>query len=161
MDAPRIELIGLVAGMGVQHRSIVRDAAVEADMVAQVSDWYATHIAGGVEPPLGAVDNDTLARLYPRANGAAVDLDDTEALDLWIAYRQARDAEKAAKQAKETAGAGLKKLLGDNEIGLVEDRPIAAWSSKKGAVDWPALIADLVETHGVPAPNPENYRKDA
>jgi hypothetical protein len=26
-------------------------------------------------------------------------------------------------------------------------------------VDWPALVAELVEKHGVPAPNPESYRK--
>jgi putative phage-type endonuclease len=161
MDAARIELVGLVAGMGVQRRSIVRDLAIEADMVEQVSDWYAKHIVGGEEPPLAAVDNETLARLYPRPNGEVVDLDDTDAVELWMAYRAARDAEKQAKSAKETAGAGLKKLLGTNEIARVEDRQIAAWSSKKGAVDWPALIADLVEKHGVPAPNPENYRKPA
>lgn len=159
MDSPRIDLIGLVAGMGVQHRTFLRDLTIEADMVDQVAEWHRRHIVGGEEPPLGAIDNDVLARLYPQPNGEVVDLDGTDALELWMAYRQARDAEKAAKQAKETAGAGLKKLLGANEVGRVEDKPVAAWSSKKGAVDWPALIADLVETHGIPAPNPENYRK--
>jgi hypothetical protein len=34
---PRIDLIGLVAGMGVLHRSFERDLTVEADMVEQVS----------------------------------------------------------------------------------------------------------------------------
>jgi putative phage-type endonuclease len=159
MDATRIELIGLVAGMGVQHRTIVRDLTIESDMVYQVSDWYARHIVGGDEPPLGAVDNELMARLFPVSNGLAVDLDDTAAADLHLAYLRAREDEKTAKARKETAGAALKKLLGDNEIARVDDKPIVAWSSKKGAVDWPALIADLVETHGIPAPNPESYRK--
>jgi putative phage-type endonuclease len=161
MDAPRIELVGLIAGMGVVHRSFTRDLAIEADMVEQVSDWYHRHIVEGVEPPLGAVDNASLALLYPTTNGATVDLDDTDATELWMAYRDARDRETAAKADKETAGAALKHLLGNNEIGLIEDRVIAKWSSKKGAVDWPALVADLVEKHKVPAPNPESYRKPA
>jgi putative phage-type endonuclease len=159
MGADVIELVGLVAGMGVQHRTIRRDLTIEADMVEQVSDWYQRHIVAGEEPALGAVDNEFLARLFPAPNGQAVDLDDTEAADLHAEYLRARDDEKTAKARKETAGAALKKLLGDNETARVGDKTIAAWSSKKGAVDWPALIADLVETHGVPAPNPESYRK--
>lgn len=161
MGAPRIELVALVAGKGVLHRSIVRDLAIEADLIEQVSDWYARHVIAGVEPPLGAVDNDAMSRLYPTPNGQAVDLSDTDAVGLWHAYRDARDREKAAKNDKESIAAALKKLLGDNEVATVDDHVIAKWSAKKGAVDWPALVADLVERHGVPAPNPEQYRKPA
>lgn len=159
MDAPAAEVVALIAGMGLVHRTITRDFAVEADMVAQVSDWYERHIVAGVEPPLGAADNDLMQRLYPRSNGKDIDLADTDALELWAAYRSSRDRESAAKTEKETAGAALKALLGEHERGLVGKTPIVTWSPKKGAVEWARLVADLVKQHNIPAPNPEAYRK--
>jgi putative phage-type endonuclease len=159
MDAPRIHLIGLVAGMGVVHRTFDRDLAIEADLVDQVSDWHRRHIVLGEEPALGAVDNDMMARLYPSIARDDIDLSGTDAADLHRAYVSARDREKQAKADKETAGAALKRLIGDAEVGRVADQVIAKWSAKKGGVDWPAVVADLVETYGVPAPNPESYRK--
>lgn len=159
MDAERIDLIGLVAGMGIVHRTFLRDLTLEADLVDQVSGWHQRHIVGGEEPALGAVDNDLMARLFPRANADEIDLAGTDAEDLWRAYLAALRRESAAKSDKETAGAALKRLLGEHETGKLGDRVIAKWSGRKGNVDWPALIADLVEKHGIPAPNPESYRK--
>jgi len=159
MDADRIDLIGLVAGMGVLHRTFLRDLALEADLVDQVSEWHRRHVIEGAEPALGAVDNDLMAKLYPQVTADEKDLSGTDAEDLWQAYLAARKRESAAKADKETAGAALKRLLGEAEAGKVGDQVIAKWSAKKGHVDWPALVADLVETHGVPAPNPESYRK--
>jgi hypothetical protein len=159
MDAPRIDLIGLVAGMGVVHRTFHRDLAVETDLVEQVAEWHRMHIVEGAEPALGAVDNDLMARLFPHITADEIDLTGTDAEDLWRAYLAARRRESTAKADKETAGAALKRLLGANEAGRVGEQVIAKWSLKKGHVDWPALVADLVETHGLPAPNPESYRK--
>lgn len=159
IDADVIELVGLVAGMGVQHRTVVRNLAVEADMVDQVSEWYQRHIVRGEEPPLGAVDNELMGRLYPTPNGSTVDLDGTDAADIWRAYRNAHQRETAAKADKKVAGAALKQLLGANEIGELDGAVVAKWSAKKGEVDWPRLVAELVEKAGVPAPNPESYRK--
>lgn len=159
MDAARIELVGLVAGMGVVHRTFDRDLTIEADLVDQVSAWHQRHVVEGEEPALGAVDNDLMARLYPRATDDEIDLTGTEAAELQRAYRAALARESAAKADKETAGAALKRLLGENSAGRVGEQVIAKWSAVKGKVDWPAVVADLVETHGVPAPNPESYRK--
>ncbi|WP_250029702.1 YqaJ viral recombinase family protein [Paractinoplanes maris] len=159
MDAARIDLIGLVAGMGVVHRTFHRDLAIEADLVDQVSEWHRRHIVGGVEPPLGAVDNDDMLRRYPVTTGATVDLSGTHAAELHQAYLSARARESRAKADKEAAGAALKNLIGVAEAAEVEDKTIAKWSAKKGSVDWPALVAELVEKHSLPAPNPESYRK--
>lgn len=159
MDAERIDLIGLVAGMGVVHRTFQRNMAIEADLVDQVSDWHRLHIVNGVEPPLGAVDNNDMLRRYPTTTGQPVDLSGTDALELHFAYLEARRRESAAKADKEAAGAALKNLIGVGEVAVVDDRELAKWSAKKGHVDWPALVAELVETHGIPAPNPEQYRK--
>lgn len=159
MDRPAAEIIGLIAGLGVVHRTVVRDLAIEADMVAQVADWHQQHIVAGVEPPMGAVDNEAMARLYPRSNGNDIDLTCTDALELWQRYRDARDREAAANAEKKAAGAALKALIGEHERALVNESVIATWAPKKGAVEWPRLLADLVEQHGIPAPNPEAYRK--
>lgn len=161
MNAPAAEIVALIAGMGLQRRTVVRDLAVEHELVAQVTDWYERHIVGGVEPPFGQVDNAAMAKLYPTYTPAAeVDLTGNhDAIELWHAYRDARDRESAAKAEKETAGAGLKKLIADNEFAKVDGHTIATWSNKKGNVDWPRMVAALVEKHGIPAPNPDEYRK--
>lgn len=161
MDRPRVEIIALIAGLGLIRRTIVRDLSIESDLVAQVSDWYERHIIGGVEPPLGGTDNEALAALYPRSDGTVVDLDGTNALELWSAYRDAHGREKAAKSDKEAAGAGLKALMRDHQYGRLDGHLLCTWGEKQGAVDWPRLVADLAETAGVPVPSPDNYRKPA
>ena len=90
MDRPAAEIVGLIAGLGVVHRTVTRDFAIETDMVAQVAEWRERHIVAGVEPPMGAVDNEAMARLYPRSNGNDIDLTGTDALELWQRYRDAR-----------------------------------------------------------------------
>jgi len=162
MDRPSAEVIALIAGMGLQRRTIVRDVPLEIELVRQVTEWYERHIVEGVEPPLGAADNAALSKLYPRSEGTVLDLtgrDADEAMEAWNAYREARERESAAKADKEKAGAVLKSLLGANDRAVVDDKTLAVWSNKKGGVDWPALVADLVERHNVPAPDPDTYRK--
>lgn len=159
MDTDRIDLIGLVAGMGVVHRTFHRDLTIEADLVDQVSDWHHRHIVAGAEPALGAVDNNDILRRYPATTGNTVDLSGTDAADLHQAYLSARARESQAKADKEAAGAALKNLIGVAESAEVDAKTIAKWSPVKGKVDWPALVAELVEKHEIPAPNPESYRK--
>lgn len=163
MNAPAAEIIALIAGMGVQRRTVVRELDIEHDLVAQVTDWYQTHVVGGAEPPMGKVDNAAMAKLFPRCTPESeVDLTgNDDAIELWHAYRDAREREAAAKAEKEAAGAAIKKLIGDREIAKVDGHTIATWSNKKGNVDWPRLVAALVETHSIPAPNPDEYRKPA
>lgn len=157
MDAPAVELIALVAGMGLLHRTITRELSVEADLVAQVSSWWAKHVMGGAEPPLGARDADLMQLMYPRSDGSSIDLTDSDVLEHWSAYRAAHDREKAAKAAKKAAAANIERLLGEAERGLVDDRCVAAWSERRGQVDWPQLVADLVADNDLPPLNPHNY----
>jgi putative phage-type endonuclease len=152
-----VEVVALVANKGLVRRTVVRDLAVEADLVAQVSAWWNRHIIGGAEPPLGAADAPVMAEMHPAADGETVDLPDT-AIEPWMAYRDARDREKAARADKEAAGAALKQLLGPAQFGKVDGHLICTWGEKAGHVDWPRLLADLAEA-GVAVPNPETYRK--
>src|SRR5688572_16997535 len=127
-----VELVALVANTGLVRRTIVRDLAVESDLVAQVGDWWTRHIVGRVEPPLGAPDAAVIGEMHPESNGEVVDLDATDAVEHWLAYRDARDREKAGKRDKEAAGAALKALLGPAQFGKVDNRLICTWSEKAG-----------------------------
>lgn len=163
MNREVAEVIALIAGMGLVRRTITRDLGIEIELVSQVSEWYERHILGNVEPPLGAADNANLAKLFPQyKRGEEVDLTgNDEAIELWHAYREARNREAVARADKEAAAAALKKLIGNSEIAVIDGHPIATWSTRKGAVDWPRLVEDLVKKHRIPAPNPDEYRRPA
>lgn len=159
MDTPAAEVVGLVSGLGLVHRTITRDLGVERELVTQISDWWHTHVVGGVEPPMGAGDSENLSRRYPRTDKTDVELKLVEAIDAWTAYRDARDRESAAKAEKQAAGAVLKSLLGKAERGLVDGHLLVTWGEVKGQVDWPRLVAEWAAELGVAAPDPEAFRK--
>lgn len=152
MSSPVCHLVGLVVGRGLVHYPIVRDMEVEADLVEQVSAWWERHIVGGDEPPLGGRDAAVVAALYPRVQRKTVDLDDTDALDLWRTYRDARDQEKEAAARKDEAGIALKALIGDAHEARVDGRPIATWGERKGRVDWEAIARELYQLLTTDAP---------
>ena len=162
MDCEVAEVFGLIAGLGRIRRTIVRDLTIEYDMVQQVTEWYERYITGGEEPPMGASDNASVIRMYAKSNGSDVDLTGrSDVMDLVHAYCDARRRESISGADKKAIGAEIKKLLGANARGLIAGAPVLTWSEKKGAVDWPALVADLVARYGIEAPDPEAYRKDS
>jgi putative phage-type endonuclease len=158
-DAPAVELVGLIANLGVRRYTITRDIGLENELVGQVETWWTTHVVGRVEPPLDAPDNAALAAMYPQPTKAQVDLDLTDAFEHILSYIEARLRESAAKKDKETAGAALKRLLGEHSEGRIGGHTAVTWNSKKGEVDWPRLVAELADRAGVAAPDPDDYRK--
>lgn len=161
MDAPAAEVVALVAGLGLIRRTVERDLAVEAKMVAQVSAWWQRHVLEGVEPALGGADAALIAELYPRVERESVDLDDTDALEHWEVYLAAHEAEKAAAARKQAAGSELKALIGDAGEGRVEGNVIATWGESKGRVNYTRLLAHLapeLEAAGIEPPDPDDYR---
>jgi|GEM_PF-2810001 len=159
MDAPAVEVIALVAGMGLLHRTVERDIATEYKLVQQVSTWWAKHIVGGEEPPLGARDADVMQLLYPRTEAESVDLSTTDALEYWGAYHTAHQRAKRAEAEKAEAAANLKRLIGPAERGLIGEECIATWAERKGGVDWHRLLAEFAESTGQAAPDIDDYRK--
>lgn len=159
MDAPAAEVVALVAGMGLIRRTVTRDVGIELDLVAQVSTWWEKHVVGGEEPALGARDAEVMQLLYPRTERDLVDLTHTDAMDHWHAYRHAAAREKAAAAAKAEAAANLARLIGDAERGLVEEQCIATYSERRGAVEWPRLVAEFAEQTGADSPDPDDYRR--
>jgi putative phage-type endonuclease len=161
MLADRVHVVGLVAGMGVVHHVVERDLGIEAELLAQVGQWWRQHVVEGVEPPLGAGDNAILKALYPHPTAAEIDLDGTEAAEIVARYRKHRTAESDAKKAKEAEGVLLKALLKEHAVGLLDGRPIVTWDEQRNTVDWQRMVLDLAAEHGFDLPDPETYRRPA
>jgi putative phage-type endonuclease len=162
MDADAVEVVALVAGLGLIHRTVKRDFAVEFQLVAQLGEWWDRHVIGDEEPAFTAADAAILAELYPTADAEkVVALDATDAALHWENYLAAREREKDAAAEKEAAGAELRFLLGDAAKGTVDGRVIATWQTRKGNTNWKRLLADLapaLEAANLPVPDPEDYR---
>jgi putative phage-type endonuclease len=159
LNAGRVDLVALVAGLGLRRYTYTRDLGIEADLVAQAGAWWQRYVVARVEPPVAARDNDILSRLYPAPTAAVLDLDRTDAIEHAIAYRRALAEEKRAAEAKETAAAALKALLGPHAVGHIDGHVLCTWNAKKGAVDWSRLAHDLAERHQIDLPDVETYRR--
>lgn len=158
MDRDRVYIVALVAGMGRIHRTIDRVMSVEYDLVTQVSEWRQKHLVQGIEPAVEAADNEALTQRYRIPEEEVIDLDGTDALELSYAYKQARDAETAARKTKEEAGAQLKQLMGKHRLATLGGHLIASWDETRGSVDWKELAREQCEYSGNPA-EPERFRK--
>ncbi len=148
-----VELIALVAGLGLRRYSYARDPSVEADMVAQVAEWRDKHLVRGVEPPMGAADNSLMDAMFRSTSGGEVRLDDVDDLtETLLEYHDGLAREAAGRALKEAATARLKRLLGDNAVGTVANQVVVTWNAKQGKVDYQALVEDLVEVLGWDGP---------
>jgi putative phage-type endonuclease len=153
MNRPRAALIALVAGLGLRVYPFERDLSVEADMVAQVAEWRQRHLIQGVEPPMGPRDNALMDDTYPHATDGPIRLDDVDDLvETVFAYQDGLAREAAGRAAKEAATARLKRLMGAHTEGTVDGRTALTWNAKRGAVDYPALVEDLIEIAGWDGP---------
>jgi predicted phage-related endonuclease len=134
MDAPGCYLVGLVAGLGLIVREIPRDMGIEYDLVSQLETWWKEHVINGTEPPLGALDTEAMARLYPVTKRPEVDATHTPIL-AWIAeYEQARDDVNTAKTRQDEAGANIKRLIGDATVAKVNGERVASWAANKNGI---------------------------
>lgn len=158
MDVDVVEVVALVAGMGLLRRTVHRNPAIEIDLVAQVDEWWHRYVVGGQEPPFEANDNDTVAFLYPQSNQQAVDLDDTDAAALIGRRIHAAERKQLAETEIALIDTRLKALLGDNELGRIDGRVAYTWAPRKGRMNWQRLIDDLT-TNGVSLPDLDTYRK--
>jgi putative phage-type endonuclease len=158
LDVHTVEMVALVAGLGVIRRTVTRDLEVEQDMVTQVTDWWQRFVIGGEEPPFDLADKDTVAFLYPRVVRESIDLDLTDAPSLLARRVGAVQRRKAGKDEVDAIDIQLKALIGDHDVARIGDRDAYSWSEKRGVIDWPRFYAEAVEA-GTELPDPELYRK--
>lgn len=142
----KVIVTSLVAGVGLRHTPVVRDVAIEHDLVDQVTDWYQRHIVEGVEPPLCAADDQIMSDAWPQPTQGSVALDGDPAIPAILdEYHDAAADERAATSRKRIALAELKRRIGDHEAGTIGGRNAVTWHAQRGRVDWEAFVADLYE----------------
>lgn len=130
MNWQRVDVIGLIAGIGVRMWPIHRDLVLEADMVNQVQEWYERHVVRRVEPPFSPRDNALMADIWPTPTLGSVALDnDPDIVELLYTHAEGHEREKAGRDTKNAAAAGIKRKLGNHEIGTLDGRPVATWSA--------------------------------
>lgn len=146
MDRERVELIALVAGLGLRRYTIFRDLALEADMIAQVGVWRTRHLIEGAEPAMGPSDNGLIIGAHPHATDEVVHLDDDpDIIDLLYAYRDGLDKEKSGKETKQAASAAIKRKLGTAAVATVGGHQVATWDNRDGSIRWQDIAAQLAE----------------
>ena len=159
MDTPVVHMPALISGMGFRLYRLDRDLTVETDLVTQVADWHARHIIGGEEPELGHSDTAAIMRRWPEPTEGVIPLDDTDAHEIWMTYKQAHEAEQAASAVKRNAANALKLLLQHHEAGTIDGTLIATWKTREGAIDYKQMATDLAEAHRLELPPEAIYRK--
>jgi len=149
LGARRVHLTALVANVGLIHHTYERDLSIEADMVAQVDEWYQQHLVRRIEPPMTARDNQLMDALYPTPTAGSIALDnDPTVIEALYAYRDGLEEEKRGKATKEAATALLKRKVGEHELATLDDRPAITWKSRLGEPRWRDLVEDLTTICG-------------
>jgi len=159
MDAGRVYVPALVAGLGFRLYTVYRDLDTEAELARQAEEWWIRHIVEGVEPPLGAADTDAVLATWPRpVEDEPVDLDDTDAAELLGRRRDAKKRLADTKTEVEEIDNRLKRLAGPHAIAFLEGHKAYGWIAKRGRIDWQRYAAELAEAHDLELPDPEPYR---
>lgn len=155
----KVVIVALVANLGLRTYVIRRDHRIELDMVEQVREWYDRHVVGRVEPPLMAQDSDLLNDIYPTPAEGHLPLDDNrDIVELVMSYQDAAARSKASKVDKETAEAGIKRILGNHCAGTIDGREIVTWKERRSNIRWADFVRDLYETGGW---DPDDVETDA
>jgi len=130
MGWERVDIVGLVAGVGLRMWPIGRDDAIEADMVMQVAEWREQHLIRRIEPPVVARDNALMSAVWPTPTEGVIDLtDDPDIDELLFEHEERKRTAKDAKDAKDQVSAAIKRKLGPHEIAVANGRVIATWAA--------------------------------
>lgn len=149
----QVVLAAMVAGLGMRFYTFDRDLSVEADMVAQVTEWRDRYLVRRVEPAMGPADNALMDATHPAAGAGSVALDDVaDLVEVIYEYRDGLNREAAGRAMKEAATARLKRLVGDAAAGTVAGKPVVTWNARIGDVRWRDLVEDLIEIVGWDGP---------
>jgi putative phage-type endonuclease len=159
MGAPAVEVVALVAGVGLRRWSVQRDPGIEAELVAQVAQWWQTHVVGGLEPPLGPYDRPTAEQRWPAATAGPLDLDGTELGELIARRQQAAEREEVAGLEREECDNRVRALLGEHREGWLDGQWAVRWSDRRGRVDWRSVALALAWVYGLDLPGEQELER--
>jgi predicted phage-related endonuclease len=150
-----------VAQIGTEQRvyEVPIDREFSAALVEAGERFWRDHVVTGRMPIVGdGPDMNTLRLVYQRP-GALIRAMTDEDHALALEYARHRDAESAAREAKEAVGAQLAARIGDDtgfSRGFGRSVTKATWAEERGKVDWKACAQALGATDKVA----EQYRKE-
>lgn len=122
----------LIGGQHFEYKYIPRNDAFIADMLEKVTDFWENHVLAKVPPDIDGSESSSEAvkKAYPTSNGMETALPYT-ALEI---IKRLDELDKTLAIIKEQQDEGknqLKLMLGENEIGIIDDRKVT-WKTQKG-----------------------------
>ncbi|MGD9678912.1 MAG: YqaJ viral recombinase family protein [Vulcanibacillus sp.] len=138
----------LLGGNKFIYKLIERDDEL-IDMIIQLEYNFWECVKSNVPPKIDGSEScsELMSRLYPNANnGSSIILPD-EAQQLVDQYNSSKEQEKLFSEKKDEAANMLKQMLGDNEVGVINDIKVS----------WKNVITERLDTKKLKAENPEIY----
>jgi putative phage-type endonuclease len=137
----------LIGGQKFRWKSIEFDQDLFAKMVAAAKEFWEIFVKGDLAPVASALDNETLAEMYPTDKTISKDLtaDDAVKLDMLIEERLGgKEQEKEVQKEIEKIEAQIKQILAESGQ-AVTDNFVVTWKNQKRAdIDREKMEADGV-----------------
>lgn len=132
----------LMFGRDLVRYRVERDDELLAGLRSIEEEFWVDRVLARRPPEPDALAGDTLKRLYPKPTaGKVVELDD-EFREHVRLYREAQQAEKAAKAEVARIGNVLRAAVGDAETALLDGVPAFDWKGSATRVDLDAIEED-------------------
>jgi len=138
----------LIGGNKFIHKVIERDDEL-IDMIIQLEYNFWECVKNNVPPKIDGSEScsDLMNRLYPNANKDSSIILPDEAQQLVDQYNLSKEQEKLFSEKKEEAANMLKQMIGDSEVGVINDIKVS----------WKDVITERLDTKKLKAEKPEIY----
>lgn len=138
----------LIGGNKFFYKRIERDDELIAQMIEVGSNFWNNHVIPRIEPDWDGsqASSDLLDKLYPSSITGKAELP-TNAADLIVEFEQAKKNEKFWKDEKDKHANQLKGLLGEFELGTVEERKVFWKNQERNSVDTKRLKTELPDIY--------------
>jgi len=138
----------LLGGNKFIYKVIERDDEL-IDMIIQLEFNFWECVKNNVPPKIDGSEScsDLMSRLYPNANKDSSIILPDEAQLLVEQYNSSKEQEKQFSERKEEAANILKQMLGENEVGVINDTKIS----------WKNVTTDRLDTKKLKSEKPQIY----
>ncbi len=138
----------LLGGNKFIYKVIERDDEL-IDMIIQLEFNFWECVKNNVPPKIDGSEScsDLMSRLYPNANKDSSIILPDEAQLLVEQYNSSKEQEKQFSERKEEAANMLKQMLGENEVGVINDTKIS----------WKNVTTDRLDTKKLKSEKPQIY----
>jgi predicted phage-related endonuclease len=118
----------LIGGWDFQWRVIERDDNLIRNLITIEENFWTQHVQAGVLPEVKAQDTDLMNYMYPASMPTSVNISEAY-YELIKRLLDTKESLKQAEEAHEDAKNKVKKLMGDNELGLWQGEKFVSWKT--------------------------------